>query len=502
MRYVLRKGFSLITTPEGVGHLSDLRTGDALVIPEADVAPLTAAMMGGLDPTASVTAGLLERYRPFLVESQEADAPRGFYELDIEDAHTSTPVAPTVAPLALSAEDELRRVLETARRNTPAPDLDLKAGEQPDASGRFLSQEENLKRALEHSEAPAPETPASSARDEVAALLDAAAKELEPPRAPVQPAPSAPPPSAGRPVGLAIVGVALLIISVVISFVLRSGADQPLAEVLDAGAPVAAGGDAVAPAQLDSGATQVAAGELDGGASQPGPAPPDAGAAQIAAAPRDAGAAQVATATPDAGAAQVATAQLDAGAHQPVAARPDAGAAPVAIAALEAGATQLAGTRPRSESGWVEATVQARGRVKMAELKAGAEGTLSWSVSEAQRVKSKQQVGAVTKTDGSSAPLIAESVGLVMIKQPAGAVKRGAVLAEIIYFEAWAKGLVKGATPTTEWRCEVTSVSANEKADCKVSVVTPKGGGAQVTVAIEPRWFDGATDAVLRLAPP
>ncbi len=468
MRYVLRKGFSLITTPEGVGHLSDVRTGDALVIPEADVAPLTAAMMGGLDPTAPVTAGLLERYRPFIIESQEADAPRGFYELDIEDAPTSTPAA----PVALSAEDELRRVLETARRNTPAPDLELKTGEQPDASGRFLSQEENLKRALEHSEAPAPETPTSSARDEVAALLDAAAKELEPPRAPAQPAPSAPPPSAGRPVGLAIVGVALLIISVVISFVLRSGTDQPLVEVLDAGAPVAAGGDAVAPAQLDAGATQVAAGELD------------AGAAQVASAQLDAGAAQV-----DAGTTQVASAQLDAGAAQ------------ITNTKLDAGTTQVA-AKTRSESGWVEATVQARGRVKMAELKAGAEGTLSWSVSEAQRVKSKQQVGAVTKTDGSSAPLIAESVGLVMIKQPAGAVKRGAVLAEIIYFEAWAKGLVKGATPTTEWRCEVTSVSANEKADCKVSVVTPKGGGAQVTVAIEPRWFDGATDAVLRLAPP
>jgi len=497
MRYVLRKGFSLITTPEGVGHLSDVRTGDALVIPEADVAPLTAAMMGGLDPTAPVTAGLLERYRPFLVESQEADAPRGFYELDIEDAPTSTPA---VAPIALSAEDELRRVLETARRNTPAPDLDLKTGEQPDASGRFLSQEENLKRALEHSEAPTPETPASSARDEVAALLDAAAKELEPPRAPVQPAPSAPPPSAGRPVGLAIVGVALLIISVVISFVLRSGTDQPLAEVLDAGAPLAAGGDAVAPAQLDAGATQVAAGEFDAGA-QVASAQLDAGAAQVASSQLDAGAALVGSTKVDAGTTQVASAQLDAGAAQITNTKLDAGTAQVATAKLDAGTTQVA-TKPRSESGWVEATVQARGRVKMAELKAGAEGTLSWSVSEAQRVKSKQQVGAVTKADGSSAPLIAESVGLVMIKQPAGAVKRGAVLAEIIYFEAWAKGLVKGATPTTEWRCEVTSASANEKADCKVSVVTPKGGSAQVTVAIEPRWFDGATDAVLRLAPP
>ena len=58
------------------------------------------------------------------------------------------------------------------------------------------------------------------------------------------------------------------------------------------------------------------------------------------------------------------------------------------------------------------------------------------------------------------------------------------MLAEIIYFEAWAKGVVRGATPTPAWRCEVVSESL-----------------AQVTVAIEPRWFDGAADAVLRFAP-
>ena len=102
----------------------------------------------------------------------------------------------------------------------------------------------------------------------------------------------------------------------------------------------------------------------------------------------------------------------------------------------------------------------------------------------------------------AGAPLSAPAVGLTVFKQPSGtSVKRGAVLADIIYFEAWARGVVKGATPTTSWKCQVASAAAQQTAECKISVVAPRGGGAQVTVAIEPRWFDTATDAVLRLAP-
>ena len=67
--------------------------------------------------------------------------------------------------------------------------------------------------------------------------------------------------------------------------------------------------------------------------------------------------------------------------------------------------------------------------------------------------------------------------------------------------EAWAKGTVKGAAPKMGWRCEVSSAALQQQGECKISVVTPKGTGAVVTVAIEPRWFDGATDAVLRFAP-
>lgn len=152
---------------------------------------------------------------------------------------------------------------------------------------------------------------------------------------------------------------------------------------------------------------------------------------------------------------------------------------------------------------WLTAEVTARDRVKMGEVLSPAEGELSWTVEEEQRVKSRQVLGSVTRESGAAAPLTATAVGLAMLKQPAGAtVKRGAVLAEIIYWEAWAKGMVRGAVPKTNWRCEVSSAAAKQRADCKISVVSPRSGGAQITVAIEPRWFDNATDAVLRVAPP
>ncbi|MCX7273144.1 MAG: 4Fe-4S dicluster domain-containing protein, partial [Burkholderiales bacterium] len=50
------------------------------------------------------------------------------------------------------------------------------------------------------------------------------------------------------------------------------------------------------------------------------------------------------------------------------------------------------------------------------------------------------------------------------------------------------KQVIEGKAPTAAWRCEVVSASANTKAECRISVVTPKSGGAVLTVAIEPRW--------------
>ena len=138
----------------------------------------------------------------------------------------------------------------------------------------------------------------------------------------------------------------------------------------------------------------------------------------------------------------------------------------------------------------------------MGEVTAGSDGEVSWTIAEEERIKAKQVIGSIAREGGEPVPVTSSSVGLVMIKQPAGEkVKRGAVLAEIIYFEAWAKGTVKSAAPKMGWRCEVSSAALQQQAECKISVVTPKGTGAVVTVAIEPRWFDGATDAVLRFAP-
>ncbi len=470
-RYMLRTGFSLVPA-EGVGHLTDMPTGDVLVVPGADVPVLMTAATGGLDDTAPGAADVLARYRPFLVQALQSS--RSFYELDIEDA---PPLAPSISPVRSEAEDELRRALarSAAPAEEPAPPV---AVPEVEAAAPQLSQEENLRRALEQAR-PAP------TREEVAALLDEAAQELgiAAPVAAVAPSTpvAAPVSEAGRSTALTVLGVALLVLGVVASVVLRRGG-EPTPEVsvgpADAGAAVVAPPDAGAP-------TLVAVAALHAGAPVDGGKPAlavvlDAGAPVAVAAPVDAGRPALAVAV-DAGVPVVA-----------VAAPVDAGR-PALAAVVDAG------VKP---GGWFEAEVQARGRVKMSELVAPADGVLAWTVDEAQRVKSKQALGTVTKADGSQAALVAETVGLVMRSRAEGApVKRGEGLAALIYFEAWARGTVRGAVPTPAWRCEVVSAASNQRAPCKISVVTPRGGSAQVTVAVEPRWFDDASDAVLRFAP-
>jgi hypothetical protein len=176
----------------------------------------------------------------------------------------------------------------------------------------------------------------------------------------------------------------------------------------------------------------------------------------------------------------------------------DAGPVVVAVVPKDAGTVAA----PSSSEGWTETSVQAHGRVKMADVVANAEGELTWTVTAEQRVKAKQSVAEIKRADGTTQSVVADSVGLVMIKLPNGsAVKRGAALGEVIYYEAWARGLVKGVTPDTKWKCEVVSAAAGEHAECRVSVVAGKAGSSLVTVAIEPRWFDNAADAVLRFSP-
>lgn len=478
-RLTLRKGFSLQPAPGGGGKLTDARTGDSLVVPVADYEAL-ASMADGLDPGVEV----LSRYGVFFVALKEGrarkDSEPGFYELDIEDAPTAVnlpPPVPSIPPVAelpakdssrattltnvSTAELELKAALAAAAREPEtkeraptteaqrswergelqpdeAPEVTVPAGERPDAAGQFLSQEENLRQALESH----PTEQVSRAElEEIIAPLAASGGEAPPPAsAPMGPSGVEARPNR-RPMLLTLGGVTLLALGVAASFALRPG------------------GESTPPAEL----------------------PPPVVVVPDASTPVDAGA----EAPTDAGVAD------DASVVTPVAPAPVDAGTPVAAAEPDAGTED-------DGAGWLTASVQARGRVKMAEVVAGAEGELNWTIAEGQRVKSKQALGSV-----GAQTLTASSVGLAMLKQPTGTVvKRGAVLAEIIYFEAWAKGLVRGAVPTTAWRCEVISASAQQKADCKVSVVTPKTGGALVMVAIEPRWFDGAADAVLRLAPP
>lgn len=173
----------------------------------------------------------------------------------------------------------------------------------------------------------------------------------------------------------------------------------------------------------------------------------------------------------------------------------DAGPAPVAAPAEAPPAAQ--------EGEWLEVKLATRGRVTMGPLTAPVTGTLKWSVKAEQLVKKGQAVGQVAGDEGAPAAVTAPNVGLALLKAADGSnVSAGDELGSIIYFEAYARALVTDAQPTTSWRCEVASASAAQRSPCKVTAVAPKGQGVQVTATVEPRWFDDAADAVLRLAPP
>lgn len=464
-RHVLRKGFSVEEAPGGVGHLIDSRTGDALVLSPAEFALLSGAGTAGVDAEAKGVPELLARCGPFFVEADVAAA-HGFYELDIEDAPTAldfpsvAPVLPVPAspPAATSFPRGRAAAPSEAATWTSFPSLEvglqgaLEASTQLAPEARPTEEIPVVERGLPTVEVPLPAAAAGPvpSREEAppqglesAALREeigaaAVASRLVAPAAPLT---GAPPPArpSRRPLLLTVVGVALLALGVAATFALRPGGE---------GAPPP--GETPLP-------PKPAVVEASAALPLPAVGPPQE--------PTDAG-----------------SVELDAGAPAP---QPDAGSV-------------VTPPPPEVEGApWLVADLQGRGRVKMGEVKAAAAGELTWEVADGQRVKAKQALGTV-----ASAPLHAPSVGLAIFKQPSGAtVKRGTVLAEIIYFQAWARGVVQGATPTTSWRCEVASAAAQQRADCKISVVAPRAGGAQVTVAVEPRWFDTATDAVLRLAP-
>lgn len=412
-RYVFRRGFSLQPTQTGVGHLTDTRTGDALVVPMADATVLAAAAKEGLDPQLPLVADILARYGLFLME----------------------------APAFESAADELKLALE-AMAQSAAPEFPLE-GERPGPSGLFLSQEENLRQALQKKQASEPEPeslnpPMPVAVVEVPIPVEVPAPAPVPAKIPLIATPLVSPtlvtiPSSKahlpahpsrRPVGITVLAVVVLLAGVVTSFLLRASKEAP--EVSDEAIP------------------------------EPSLQHEDAATASVT---------------------------IDAG--------------------IIASAPTLVVPTPKDILKWHEVPVQARGRVTMGEVVAAADGTVKWTVSEGKRVKSKQKLGTLTRKAGAEQPITADAVGVALLKQPSlTVVKRGTVLAEVVYFEAWGRAIVRGFEPDSHWRCEVVSAEVQERADCRVSVIAPRSGGIQVTVAVEPRWFDTASDAVLRLLEP
>ena len=252
-RHVLRKGFSLDALPGGVGHLTDSRTGDVLVVPAADLPALISAVTEGTEPLAL--------YAPFFVATNES-ADSGFYELDIEDAPTGVHL-PSVAPVidrasaptltnVSTAQLELEVALANARRAAaeqpipseaglpasiesptdehPSFELKLPADELESTiphgeavpAGPDLSQDENLRQALE-----AHPTEQVS-RADVQAILDEAAHGIASTDTP-GPAPAA---KSRKPLVFTVAGVLLLAAGVAATFALRPGGEpQPTIEI-------------------------------------------------------------------------------------------------------------------------------------------------------------------------------------------------------------------------------------------------------------------------------
>jgi len=366
----------------------------------------------------------------------------------------------SAARAAAAAEEPVTKEHAPFALEVPAP--------APDADEEF-TQPGGQPVVPEENQAPQTQPTEQISRPQLATLLAEATPPAEQPTetpapwgaqpsAPSEPAPA--PRASRRPLILTLLAVTLLGVGVGVTWILRPGGEF-FPEGPTTPSPTTVVPPAVPQPTVDAGEPEA----VDAGTAAE---PIDAGVA-VAIAPEP-------TLVVDAGLAQVA----------PVI---DAGSEEITI---------------KDDAEWFSGDVQSRGRVKMGEVLATSSGVVSWTVAEEQRVKGKEVVGNVAREGGGESPLSAPSVGLVMIKQPTGAtVKRGAVLADIIYFEAWAKGVVKSKkAPTPSWRCKVISEAAGKKADCKISVVAPKAGGFQVTVAIEPRWFDEAADAVVRVAPP
>lgn len=339
---------------------------------------------------------------------------------------------------------------------------------------------------------------AAAPEAQAAATPEASPAELTREAPALAPAPAAPPPAARSSGAGRWAAAALGLVVIGAGGYLAWTSLQPAAP---ASRPVALPPPVVKPPPVEPPADTPAVVADDAGAVAEAPAgdagtsmpeAPDAGA--LAAAPlggEDAGAA-----VEDAGAAVAV-----------VAAVPDAGPPPaVAVVAADAGALAVDPVPPTGAeaSEWLEVKIVNRGRVSMAQVLAPSDGVVSWLVAAEQRVKRGQVLGRLAPSGGGPAQDLVSGQGGLLAPEAAegAAVKAAQTLASIIYFEAYLRGVVTGVKPDPTWRCEVSSAQAAQSAPCKVTVTAPRGAGLLVTAVTEPRWFDTATDAVLRLAPP
>lgn len=157
----------------------------------------------------------------------------------------------------------------------------------------------------------------------------------------------------------------------------------------------------------------------------------------------------------------------------------------------------------RVERPGLVATVSRRGRVKMGEVTAPGEGTVTWTAAQNDRLSRNQAVGSL-EVDGKRKALKAPKPGLFVPKVESGAeVKAGQVLAVILYHEAFLQTQVLGEKPGPEWACEVVHDATRQTAPCHVVSATPRGKGSFVTATTEPRWVDEVPDpVVLKLSAP
>ena len=126
--------------------------------------------------------------------------------------------------------------------------------------------------------------------------------------------------------------------------------------------------------------------------------------------------------------------------------------------------------------------------MKLGEIKAPSGGIVSWSTAPRMRVRRGESVGAIALPGGREAKLTAPKDGLLMTRvAEQGRTKKAAIVAAVVFHQAFLQGMAHSGTPTREWSCEVVSEAANQRAPCKITKVTRRSAGYHVTATADPR---------------